>query len=225
MLIVLEGLDGAGKSTQLKMVTSYFTSLGRKVEYLHFPRYDAPVFGELIAKFLRGDFGAIDQVHPQLVALLFAEDRRDAAPVLRSWMDQDRVVVLDRYVYSNIAFQCAKLDSRVEADALRDWIFNLEYGRYDIPRPTLNLFLDVPLGFVDAKLRANRKGRDRNYLAGKADIHEADIRFQEKVRTLYRAQCERDAQFIRIECSDPEGHMLPAADIFRRIRDQIDTVL
>ena len=225
MLIVLEGLDGAGKSTQLKMVTSYFTSLGRKVEYLHFPRYDAPVFGELIAKFLRGDFGAIDQVHPQLVALHFAEDRRDAAPILREWMDQGRVVVLDRYVYSNIAFQCAKLAVQEEADALRDWIFDLEYGRYDIPRPTLNLFLDVPLGFVDAKLRASRKGRDRNYLAGKADIHEADIRFQEKVRTLYRAQCARDPQFIRIECGDPEGHMLPAADIFRRIRDQIDTVL
>ena len=225
MLIVLEGLDGAGKSTQLKMVTSYFTSLGRKVEYLHFPRYDAPVFGELIARFLRGDFGAIDQVHPQLVALLFAEDRRDAAPILHSWMDQGRVVVLDRYVYSNIAFQCAKLALQQEADALRDWIFDLEYGRYGIPRPTLNLFLDVPLGFVDAKLRASRKGRDRNYLAGKADIHEADIRFQEKVRTLYLAQCERDAQFIRIECGDAEGHMLPAADIFRRIRDQIDIVL
>ena len=79
MLIVLEGLDGAGKSTQLKMVTSYFASLGRKVDYLHFPRYSAPLYGELIAKFLRGDFGAIDQVHPQLVALLFAEDRRDAS--------------------------------------------------------------------------------------------------------------------------------------------------
>ena len=61
MLIVLEGLDGAGKSTQLKMVTSYLSSLGRTVEYQHFPRYDAPVYGELIGKFLRGDFGAIDQ--------------------------------------------------------------------------------------------------------------------------------------------------------------------
>ena len=95
MLIVLEGLDGAGKSTQLKMVTSYFASLGRKVDYLHFPRYSAPLYGELIAKFLRGDFGAIDQVHPQLVALLFAEDRRDAAGLLRSWTDQGHVVVLD----------------------------------------------------------------------------------------------------------------------------------
>ena len=222
MLIVLEGLDGAGKSTQLKMVTSYFTSLGRKVEYLHFPRYTAPVYGELIARFLRGDYGAIDQVHPQLVALLFAEDRHDAATQVRSWMDEGRVVILDRYVYSNIAFQCAKLADTAEAAALRDWIFELEYRHYAIPRPTLNLFLDVPISFVNAKLRSSRKGGDRAYLEGKSDIHEADIRFQMRVRDHYLEACRRDPQFIRIDCSDPAGAMLPAADIFLRICNQIE---
>lgn len=225
MLIVLEGLDGAGKSTQLKMVTSYFSSLGRKVDYLHFPRYTAPIYGELIAKYLRGDFGAIDQVHPQLVALLFAEDRRDAASLIRSWMNQGRVVVLDRYVYSNIAFQCAKLPDKQQADALRDWILELEYEHYGIPRPTLNLFLDVPIGFVDAKLHSARKGGDRSYLEGKSDIHEADIQFQVRVRDLYRAQCALDERFLRIDCSDADGRMLPAADIFASIRSEIDAIL
>lgn len=225
MLIVLEGLDGAGKSTQLKMVTTYLSSLGRKVDYLHFPRYTAPIYGELIAKYLRGDFGAIDQVHPQLVALLFAEDRRDAASLIRSWMNQGRVVVLDRYVYSNIAFQCAKLDDREEAAALRDWILDLEYERFGIPRPTLNLFLDVPITFVDAKLHGTRQGGDRNYLEGKSDIHEANMDFQIRVRDMYREQCSRDERFIRIDCSDAEGQMLPAADIFRRIRGEIDAIL
>ena len=225
MLIVLEGLDGAGKSTQLKMVTSYFSSLGRKVDYLHFPRYTAPIYGELIAKFLRGDFGSIDQVHPQLVALLFAEDRRDASSLIRSWMNQGHVVILDRYVYSNIAFQCAKLPTAEQAEDLRDWILDLEFGRFGIPRPTLNLVLDVPIEFVDAKLRQSRKGGDRRYLEGKADIHEANIAFQVKVRDIYREQCRMDDQFLRIDCSDAEGHMLPAADIFRRIRTQIDALL
>lgn len=225
MLIVLEGLDGAGKSTQLKMVTAYLSSLGRQVEYLHFPRYDAPVYGELIGKFLRGDFGAIDQVHPQLVALLFAEDRRDAASLIRHWMEQGHVVVLDRYVYSNIAFQCAKLQDRAEAAALRDWTFDLEYNRYGIPKPTLNLFLDVPISFVDAKLKRNRQGDNREYLEGKADIHEADIAFQVRVREIYRDQCRLDPDFIRIECGDPDGKMLPAPVIFRRIQQEIETRL
>lgn len=225
MLIVLEGLDGAGKSTQLKMVTSYFKSLGREVDYLHFPRYTAPIYGELISKYLRGDFGAIDQVHPQLVALLFAEDRRDAAGQIRSWMNQGHVVVLDRYVYSNIAFQCAKLQSREEAETLRDWILDLEYFRYGIPKPALNLFLDVPISFVDSKLKRTRKGDDRSYLEGKADIHEADIAFQVRVRELYLEQCSLDKDFIRIDCGSEKGKMLPAADIFNKIQRQIDSLL
>jgi len=163
-------------------------------------------------------------VHPQLVALLFAEDRRDAAPQIREWMDDGRVVVLDRYVYSNIAFQCAKLDSREEASALRDWILELEYGRYAIPRPILNLFLDVPISFVDARLKEQRQGGDRDYLEGKSDIHEADISFQVRVREQYLGQCARDDGFIRIPCGDDEGRMLPAEDIFSRIKTAIDSL-
>ena len=79
MLIVLEGLDGAGKSTQVRMFREYLESMSPNVRYIHFPRYDAPVYGGLISRFLRGDFGANGCVHPQLVALLFAEDRRTAA--------------------------------------------------------------------------------------------------------------------------------------------------
>jgi dTMP kinase len=224
MLIVLEGLDGAGKSTQLKMVSNYMESCGHKVEYLHFPRFDAPVFGDLIARFLRGDFGSIEQVHPQLVALLFAEDRRDAGPMLRKWLDEGRCVILDRYYYSNIAFQCSKLESAKEARLLRDWIIDVELGYFGIPVPDLNLFLDVPIKFVDSKLSASRHGNDRAYLKGKNDIHEADIAFQIKVRDIYLEQCALDESFKRINCSDASGNMLPANDIFIKIRKEIETL-
>ncbi|NLB67328.1 MAG: thymidylate kinase [Bacteroidales bacterium] len=224
MLIVLEGLDGAGKSTQLKMVSNYMESCGHKVEYLHFPRFDAPVFGDLIARFLRGDFGSIEQVHPQLVALLFAEDRRDAGPMLRKWLDEGRCVILDRYYYSNIAFQCSKLESAEEARLLRDWIIDVELGYFGIPTPDLNLFLDVPIKFVDSKLSASRHGDDRAYLEGKNDIHEADIAFQVKVRDIYLEQCALDESFKRIDCSDGNGNMLPANDIFIKIRKEIEAL-
>ncbi|MCF0178124.1 MAG: dTMP kinase, partial [Bacteroidales bacterium] len=205
MLIVLEGLDGAGKSTQVKLLAEYLMGQGKETRFLHFPRFDAPVFGELIAKFLRGDFGAIEAVHPQLVALLFAEDRADAAKIIRGWLNEGYVVILDRYVYSNIAFQCSKLASESEAADLRNWIIDLEFGRYEIPKPDLNIFLDVPIGFVDKKLHASRKGADREYLNGKNDIHEADIEFQKKVRKTYLEQCSMDPAFKRIDCSDEHG--------------------
>ena len=217
MLIVLEGLDGAGKSTQVKLLKEYIQSKGKQLRYLHFPRFDAPVYGDLIAKFLRGDFGAINQVHPQLVALLFAEDRREASNMIREWLDNGDVVLLDRYVYSNIAYQCSKMKNKEESDALRDWIFNLEYNTYNIPRPDVNLFLDVPISFVDKKLKENREGDDREYLKGKSDIHEANIQFQIDVRELYLEQTVLDKNFVRVECSGAQGEMLPPDQIFSNI--------
>ena len=77
MLIVLEGLDGAGKSTQIRRLRSYLREEGLDSEYLHFPRFDAPFFGELIARFLRGEFGSAKQVDPYLVALIYAAARKN----------------------------------------------------------------------------------------------------------------------------------------------------
>ena len=225
MLVVLEGLDGAGKSTQVKKLRTYLESLCGSLEYVHFPRYDAPVYGDLISRFLRGDFGSNEAVHPQLVALLFAEDRHGAAPEIRKVLEDGGTVLFDRYVYSNIAYQCAKLSDQDEADRLRDWIFNTEYGDFRLPKPDLNIFLDVPIGFVESKLKAERGGQDREYLGGAQDIHEADIEFQKRVRAIYQRQCELDPKFIRIDCSDEYGEMLPPGAIFAKVKEVVDSAI
>ena len=225
MLVVLEGLDGAGKSTQVKKLRSYLESIFGELEYIHFPRYDAPVYGDLISRFLRGDFGTNETVHPQRAALLFAEDRHGAAPGMKEKLAAGGTVLLDRYVYSNIAYQCAKLKDADEAGRLRDWIFNTEYGSFGLPVPDLNIFLDVPIGFVESKLKSQRGGQDRDYLEGRQDIHEADIEFQKRVRDIYREQCGLDPKFIRIDCSDEYGEMLPPGAIFAKIKDVVDKTL
>ena len=225
MLVVLEGLDGAGKSTQVKKLREYLENLFGNLEYIHFPRYDAPVYGELISRFLRGDFGSNEAVHPQLVALLFAEDRHGAAPDMKRVLASGGTVLLDRYVYSNIAYQCAKLKDAEEAADLREWICNTEYGDFDLPRPDLNIFLDVPIGFVESKLKSQRGGADRDYLEGGQDIHEADIEFQKRVRDIYRRQCEIDPKFIRIDCSDENGNMLPPGAIFDKVKTVVDSAI
>lgn len=218
MLIVLEGLDGAGKSTQVEMLKSYLESVCPKLKYIHFPRYDAPVYGDLIAKFLRGGFGSIDMVHPQLVALLFAEDRHNAASIIRETIANGGTVLLDRYVYSNIAYQSAKLPASEQADELRDWIIATEYGQFSLPLPDINIFLDVPVGFVEKNLSTARDGDDRDYLQGQSDIHEADIAFQKRVREIYLQQAERDERFIVVSCGDTEGRMLPKEEIFEKVK-------
>ena len=225
MLIVLEGLDGAGKSTQVSLLKEYLLQRCGSLEYIHFPRYDAPVYGDLISRFLRGDFGANDQVHPQLVALLFAEDRHGAAPRMRAALEAGKTVLLDRYVYSNIAYQCAKLPAGEQRQQLRDWIFNTEYGIFDLPKPDLNLFLDVPIGFVEQSLTMHREGDDRNYLSGAQDIHEASIAFQQAVREMYVGETARDPQFQRIDCADEKGAMLPPEAIFAKVKAAVDPYL
>lgn len=222
MLIVIEGLDGAGKSTQVKKLKSFLQQNTTRLEYIHFPRYDAPVYGGLISRFLRGDFGDNNTVHPNLVALLFAEDRHGCAPQIRTFLEQGSTVLLDRYVYSNIAYQCAKLDDPAERESLREWIFETEYNEFNIPKPDLNIFLDVPISFVESMLASSRQGGDREYLDGGKDIHEADINFQKTVREMYLRQCELDENFIRLDCSDSQGRMLPAEDIFEKLRAVVE---
>ena len=218
MLVVIEGLDGAGKSTQVRLMKEYLSKVCNRLEYIHFPRYDAPVYGDLIGKFLRGGFGPMDKVHPQLVALLFAEDRRDAAPSILKVLSEGGTVLLDRYVYSNIAYQCAKLPGVEEAEELREWILNTEYGVFGLPRPDLNIFLDVPIDFVEQSLSRQRNGGDRTYLHGGNDIHEADIEFQKRVRAMYQRQAFLDKSFVIVDCAAEDGSMLPPERIFAKLR-------
>jgi len=216
-LFVIEGVDGAGKSTQIKLLRNFFTKKGSDCEYLHFPRTDSPYFGELIARFLRGEFGSLKEVDPYLVAMIYAGDRKDAADLLQHWLKEGKTVLLDRYTYSNIAYQCAKLNSGDEQDRLMNWILSLEFGHFSIPQPDLNIFLDVPHQFTETKLRGSRDGNDRNYLNGTSDIHEENLEFQKKVRDIYLRVSLTDERLTVIDCSNERGDMLSPEDIFLRI--------
>ena len=225
MFIVLEGLDGAGKSTQIRMLRQLFADRGVESEYVHFPRFDSPVYGQLIARFLRGEFGGVQEVDPYLVALIFAGDRADAAPQIRQWLAEGKAVVLDRYVYSNVGFQCAKRPAGEERDRLADWIVNLEFGHNALPRPDLSLFLDVPFAFTERKLSEVREGDDRDYLQGGQDIHEASLQLQQDVRSVYLASAAKDPSLRVVDCSDASGAMESPEGIFAKIRAELIPIL
>ena len=218
MFIVLEGVDGSGKSTQIANLQRMFAEQGIPTQYLHFPRFDAPYFGDLIARFLRGELGSIEQVDPYIVAMLYAGDRRDAAAMIRGWMEEGKVVICDRYVYSNIGYQCAKVADVAEREKLREWILSLEYDYFAIPRPDVSLFLDVPFAFTERKLiQEVREGDDRAYLNGKKDIHEQSLDLQRAVRQVYIDAAEHDENMFVVDCSS-EGEMATPEVIFERIK-------
>ena len=213
-LFVIEGVDGAGKSTQIKLLSDFFTKKGYNYEYLHFPRTEALYFGELIARFLRGEFGSLDDVDPYLVAILYAGDRKDASGIISKWLQEGKIVLLDRYTYSNIAYQCAKLHEKPEQDKLMRWILDLEFSHFAIPQPDLNIFLDVPFAFTERKLINTRTGDDRTYLNGTRDIHEESLVFQKNVRDIYLKVAESDKRLAIVDCSNPDHSMRKPNEIF-----------
>ncbi len=207
--IVIEGLDGSGKSTQLELLQIFFKNNKLNFKLIHFPKYDSPVYGELISKFLRGDLGNLEAVNPYLVALLYAGDRNNYKETINHWLENDYYVLADRYVFSNIAFQCAKIANTRKQSELKQWILQTEYEYFSIPKPDINLFLDVPLSVIENRLKKMRKGNDRSYLNGKDDIHEANFQFQRKVRGVYDDLLVTEKQFYSIPCMESEKLLEP----------------
>ena len=216
-LIVIEGLDGAGKSTQVELLKELFIERKQKCKHLHFPRTEAPYYGELIAKFLRGDFGKLEDVNPYLVAMLYAGDRKDISDEVYGWLNDGYYVLADRYVYSNIAYQCAKIKNPEDRQSLKEWIRNLEFKHFGIPEPAINLFLDVPLSFTESKLKNKRKGADRSYLKGKQDIHESSLSFQNEVRNIYIESAMSDPSMVIIDCHNENDNIHKPEKVFEMI--------
>jgi dTMP kinase len=216
--IVLEGLDGAGKSTQVNRIRNYYENLHIQTQFIHFPRTENPYFGDMAARFLRGEFGNLNEVNPYLVAMIYAGDRKDAAFTIQQWLNSNQVVIADRYVYSNIAYQCAKFSLDEDKIRLKDWILDFEFNYYQLPKPTLNLFLDVPFDFTKNSLSKNRLGSEREYLQGKNDIHEQNLQFQETVKLEYLNLCKNDECFKRIDCSNKHSQILSEEEIFQKIK-------
>jgi dTMP kinase len=205
-LIALEGIDGSGKGTQAALLRDALQQAGRSVTLLSFPRYQATRFGQKIGDFLNGRFGALDQVHPTLVSLLFAGDRLESKPLIESALADFEFVICDRYVPSNIAHQAAKSDHR---DELRKWIEFVEYDLYRLPQADLVIWLDVPVSCAQELIFRKQK---RSYTDQAADLQEADGAYLEQVRQVYAGLAANDSRWRRID-GCPNGELRDATDI------------
>lgn len=202
-LLVLEGLDAAGKSTQVKLMSEHYVNMGKTVKTFHFPTYTHNEFGKVITSFLQGDFGKSEEVNPYFVANIYAMDRFLFKEELTSMLQKNDVVILDRYVFSNAAFQGAKFSNdSVESNKIRRWILNFEFDFLQLPQFDLCLYMNVPMTTIEKRLTSERVGQDRDYLNGKADIHEADINLQRRVHENYMKLEGTYSNYRVVNCYD-----------------------
>lgn len=190
LLFIIEGLDGAGKTTQTqKLITWLQQEQSKKVVMFDFPAYDKTPFGKIIGHYLKGEYCDPVMHDPFESTLLYAGDRMHLKKELISALDSGACVIINRYVPSNIAYSCAKLQIQGRSNEIQSFIkFNeeLEYELLGMPRPDCIIFLDIEPNQANELIKT-RSGTVREYLAGEErDKYESNRNLQSYVRDSYQ---------------------------------------
>lgn len=205
-LIAVEGIDGSGKQTQVKLLARELESRGHKVLATGFPQYDS-WFGKMVGQFLNGDFGPLDSLDPHFTALLYAGDRFERKQPIVAALDGGQIVLADRYVGSNLAHQTARSGPE-KRDAFRAWIEHLEYKIYGLPKEDLVLYLRVPPREAQ-NLVAKKPARA--YTGAAHDILESNIRHLQEAADMYDL-LSGGSNWKTIECFDAATQAIRAPE-------------
>ncbi|MCD7741872.1 MAG: deoxynucleoside kinase [Ruminococcus sp.] len=209
-LIVLEGLDGSGKSTQFERVYNILSANGQAIKKISFPDYNEPS-SALVRMYLNGDFSSDPaDVNAYAASTFYAADRY--ASYMRFWRNDylsGSTILAARYTTSNCIYQMTKL-KKAQWDNYLDWLEDFEYEKLGLPRPDSVVFLDMPIE-ISQKLMSKRYDGDDN----KKDIHEANVEFLRQCResALYAAQRKG---WIVLPCSE-NGEPLAIDEITNRL--------
>lgn len=205
-ILTIEGVDAAGKRTQTRRLVDALRADNLQVLDLAFPRYGR-FWGRMIKQYLHGQLG---EFPPLAAAMLYAADRAEFAPMLRAAASHYDCVVCDRYTYSSVAYQAARVMAQANgnpgaapqleeaAAALRHQIAMIEFGQYGLPRPDLVLWLDADPEITAGALLARGEALDQ---------HESDLAYQRAVRQEYALLSEScdTGKWVRIPVTDSDG--------------------
>lgn len=199
--IVIDGTDGSGKATQTALLEKRLKKDGYKVKKIDFPQYYKNFFGQLIGQCLAGDYGDFIGTDPHLASVLYAADRFESSNAIKTWLADGYIVLADRYVSSNQIHQGSKIaDPKKRQEFLR-WLDKMEYGVFDIPKPDLIIFLDVPVAITQKLLKSKNQQAKKKYLKGKKDQAENDLIHLEKSRANAIEIVKKGNKWKKIDCT------------------------
>lgn len=216
LFIVIEGTDASGKETQARRLTERLEDRGLDVRYAEFPAYNSQ-FGQLVAEYLRGEYGDMDDIPVEIRSLLYSLDRYQFKHEYRDFLEDGGVLISNRYSQSNYAYQSVEADPE-EQDELVQWMKQVDSR---LPQPDHVFFLNLPIQV--AKQFMEEKG-DREYLNGEnKDIHEKDTDFQQQVAQRYLDLAEQDHWTV-IDCTDGQDAR-SLDDIEDELHGHVETLL
>ncbi len=215
-IVVLEGLDGSGKTVQFQLLLKKLTEMGINPVTADFPDYSS-FYGKLAGRYLNGDFGDVNEVSPYLSSMFYAGDRKEAAPKLWNWQETGRFVVVNRYASSNMAYHSVKLPE-AERPEFIEWVKALEYSGFQpIPKEDLVIFFNSDVKI--AQQMVDQKA-DRSYTEHQRDIHERNATFLQEVAKVYHMLCRTEPHWVQLEVIDPQtGLMFPPETIHQKVLD------
>lgn len=213
LLLVFEGIDGSGKTTQIELLKQYLTSQDVVWEAINFPRYEDNLYGKLIRRYLKGEFGSIQNVNPYLIALAYAADRFLAKPLIDNWLQSGKVVLANRFVSSSKAHLGANLPED-QRENFMEWIDQMEYQNNKMPKPSLNILLKV-----DPK--AGQQNALKDHLI---DIHEKSIEHEQKASKIYLELSQKEPNWVVVNCME-DGQMRNKEDINKKIVEILQNIL
>lgn len=218
----IEGTDGTGKKTQVKILVEKLQSLGFRVATVSFPQYGKKSAG-LVEEYLNGYYGAPDKVSPYAASLFFALDRFDASPKIKELLEAGYIMVLDRYVDSNAGHQGGKIGDPEERAKFLEWLYNIEYNILKIPKPDFVIILHMPAEIGQTLVA---KKQERLYLEkGTHDAHELDINHLKNAEASYLWLVGKSPEdHMLVECCDGERILTPD-EISAKIWETVNIVL
>jgi len=199
-LIVIDGIDGSGKATQVRLLEKRLKRDGVRVKAIDFPRYYDNFFGELIGNYLSGKYGDFIKVDPRLASVLYAADRFESSGKIKEWLDKGYTVIADRYVSANQIHQGGKIVDGKERKKFLQWLEQMEYGVFNLPKPDLVIYLDVPLEVSGQWLKKKMALRKKKYLKGSKDVVEDNLLHLKTSRESALSLYKSNDNWEKIEC-------------------------
>ncbi len=205
--IVIDGTDGSGKTTQLNLLKNKLEAEGYAVAVADFPQYNTKSAG-MVEEYLSGKYGQADEVDPYKASIFYAVDRFDASSQIKKWLQEGKIVLANRYTSASLGHQGGKIDNPLERKIFFNWLYDLEYKIFEIPKPDLTLVLQVEpeISFLLAKNRGREDWKGKTI-----DIHENNFDHLKKAEQTYLEIAHNLPGFKLIKCTRNQEILSPEA--------------